>query len=171
MHTAQHLMKNALSGPLASNRTFILVTHHITLCLPHAAYLVELSDGQIIRQGSIGDLEARGQLKELVAAEDLTEEKAHNAEGENAADTDDVILDEPDAKKPSNGKLIEAEARAEGRVALSTYVSYVKAAGPVSWLIIIFLMILIRFINIGNQVRILSLARNTPRLMFRNSST
>lgn len=157
MHTAQHLVKNALSGPLASNRTLILVTHHITLCLPYAAYLVELSDGQIIRQGSIGELEAQGQLKELVAAEDVAEtedDKVESAEVE----SNTTAVEEIDSgiTKPTNGKLIEAEARAEGRVALSTYVSYIKAAGPLSWLIIILLMVFIRLINIGTQVNAFS---------------
>ncbi|KAK7682642.1 hypothetical protein QCA50_014442 [Cerrena zonata] len=152
MHTAQHLVKNALSGPLASNRTLILVTHHITLCLPYAAYLVELSDGQIIRQGSIGELEAQGQLKELVAAEDVAEKDDDKVESVEV-ESNNTAVEEIDlgVNKPTNGKLIEAEARAEGRVALSTYVSYIKAAGPLSWLIIILLMVFIRLINIGTQ--------------------
>ena len=43
MHTAQHLLRHALSGPLAKDRTIVLVTHHITLCLPAATYLLELN--------------------------------------------------------------------------------------------------------------------------------
>lgn len=156
MHTAQHLVKNALSGPLALDRTFILVTHHITLCLPYAAYLVELSDGQIIRQGSVQDLEALGKLKELVAAEDLTNEKTEKANQDETEQVPEPTIthtaEEPEPRNTADGKLIEAEARAEGRVAMSTYVSYIKAAGIISWIIIIFFMIFIRFITIGNQV-------------------
>lgn len=157
MHTAQHLVKNALSGPLASNRTLIIVTHHITLCLPHASYLVELSDGQTIRQGSVRDLEAQGQLKELGAADNVIEEKALEDEVEHEVESNDIVAEEIGVKAAPGGKPIGTETCTEGRVALSTYTSYIKAAGSKAWIIIVLLMVFIRCINIGHQVRDLSI--------------
>ena len=66
MHTATHLVKRALSGDLARGRTIILVTHHISLCLPIAAYLVELSSGAVLRSGLTSELRERGELEKLV---------------------------------------------------------------------------------------------------------
>jgi len=153
MHVAQHLVNHCLSGPLVHNRTIILVTHHISLCLPVASYLVELSHGKVLRKGSIQDFEDLGQLAEIVEAED---EVAINppliVSPENEADVvqDHAKVQEEDRR--IKGKLIEVEARAEGRVSWFTYVTYIRAAGIISWILTILLMLLIRAINIGNQV-------------------
>ncbi|TCD63205.1 hypothetical protein EIP91_005844 [Steccherinum ochraceum] len=152
MHTAQHIVKNVLAGDLARDRTIILVTHHISLCLPVAAYLVELQSGRVIRQGSIEDLRKQDLLQKVVDAEDIIED----ATGGQETQAEPVLVPGDDGKgtlkkKGANGKLIDAEARAEGRVALSTYWRYFRAAGFFSWFLIIILMVLLRAINIGNQ--------------------
>lgn len=156
MHTAQHLVKRALSGDIVRNRTIILVTHHITLCLPIASYLVELSSGSVLRHGSTQDLHDKGQLEKLVEAEDIVlpdEAQSSGSEIENEADAPDQIEEDSPKPKPSDGKLIEAEARAEGRISTNTYLTYIRAAGLYSWFLTVALMILIRMITIGNQVR------------------
>ncbi|KAL6301359.1 P-loop containing nucleoside triphosphate hydrolase protein [Sparassis latifolia] len=153
MHTAQHLVKNALSRELARDRTIILVTHHISLCLPLASYLVELSSGTVLRRGSVQELQEQGQLDKVVEAEDMAEGEPQSStkEVENEADLQ-VQEDEAQPKAIiSDGKLIEAEARAEGRVSIHTYLTYVRAAGLFSWFMTILLMLLIRLITIGNQ--------------------
>ncbi|KAG8938967.1 hypothetical protein FRC00_014283, partial [Tulasnella sp. 408] len=38
--TAQHIFEHALKGPLMKGRTVILVSHHVQLCVPGAAYVV-----------------------------------------------------------------------------------------------------------------------------------
>ena len=52
----------------------------------------------------------------------------------------------------ASGKLVEAEARAEGRVSLKSYWTYIKAAGLWAWVMTFVLLVLIRVINVGNQV-------------------
>jgi hypothetical protein len=155
MHVAQHLVDHCLSGSLAHDRTIVLVTHHISLCLPAASYLVELSYGAIIRQGTIQDFQDLGQLTALVEAENEVPEDPPLVEGpENEAD---VVKDDQqplDDSRGTKGKLIEVEARAEGRVLWRTYMTYIRAAGIVSWVLTILLMLLIRAINIGNQVNL-----------------
>lgn len=156
MHTAVHLVSNCLSGPLSQDRTIILVTHHISLCLPIASYLVELAQGKIIHRGTIQELRERGQLDEVLEAEDETPETPGDEPVVDAAglqnEADNIKrgpvnrVERQDAKK-----LIEAEARAEGRVSWLTYVTYVRAAGIFSWVLTVCLMLLIRAINIGNQ--------------------
>lgn len=160
MHTAQHIVANCLTGPFARDRTIILVTHHISLCLPIAHYLIELAEGRILRQGTIESFEESGVLQKVVETEDLgyhdqqpLDEDAVPAENE--ADTEI----EPVKRALTNGKLIEAETRAEGRVSLRTYLTYIRAAGVYSWILTFSLMLLIRFINIGNQVRAVFLAK------------
>lgn len=51
------------------------------------------------------------------------------------------------------GKLIENEARAEGRVTMKTYMSYIRAAGYVPWVLTTMLMLSIWSITVLLQVR------------------
>lgn len=159
MHTAQHLVTHCLSGELARNRTIILVTHHISLCLPVASHIVELGHGKVLREGSVKKFEESGTLQKVVEEEDEpfpseTEDDSPALAGENEADTLLKDIVSPRTRKIGNGKLIEAEARAEGRVSLQTYLTYIRAAGLLSWALILILMLFIRFINIGNQVQL-----------------
>lgn len=150
MHTAQHLVARCLTSDLARGRTIILVTHHISLCLPAASYLVELAHGKVLRQGSIQELENLGLLRSVVEEEDDPADIPQTPENEADA------LKDANALKPAqgaNGKLVEVEARAEGRVSTRTYITYIRAAGVLPWILTLSLMLLIRFINIGNQVR------------------
>ncbi|KAI0749685.1 P-loop containing nucleoside triphosphate hydrolase protein [Daedaleopsis nitida] len=163
LHTATHLVKNALSGSLARKRTIILVTHHISLCLPIAAYLVELSSGAVARSGSTTELRDRGELEKLVEAEDTGDEDTTEASSATATEVDNEadlgksisangkpqLL--PQEQLSKAGKLIDEESRAEGRVSLRTYWTYIKAAGVISWILTFTLMLLIRFINVGFQ--------------------
>jgi energy-coupling factor transporter ATP-binding protein EcfA2 len=117
MHTAAHLLEHALSGELAQGRTVILVTHHVRLCLAHAAYVVELGDGQIQRAGTPNELDYLGLLEAVIEDEDLVEE----AQVGTIEPTQEEFQesDVQDSLRPTriitNGKLVEEEARAEGR--------------------------------------------------------
>jgi ABC transporter transmembrane region len=148
MHTAQYLVSKCLTGNLVQGRTIILVTHHISLCLPKASYLIELSRGKVLRQGAIQEFQNLN-LQTVVEQEDsLTAREVSQAPGpNNEADSKPQL-----SNHPPNGKLIDAESRAEGRILLRTYITYIRAAGIFSWVLTCMLMVLIRFINIGNQV-------------------
>ncbi|KAK1234881.1 hypothetical protein PQX77_001975 [Marasmius sp. AFHP31] len=158
MHTAQHLVEKCFSSELMRGRTIVLVTHHISLCLPISSYLVELSHGKVIRQGRIDSFEQR-ELQKVIETEDepFMEEEPVEAKPVlvelNEADEQDApaIKRTEDDSKRTKGKLVEVEARAEGRVSIHTYMTYIRAAGVWSWLMTLVLMLLIRGITIGNQ--------------------
>lgn len=172
MHTAQHLLTHCLSGELAQDRTIILVTHHVSLCLPVAAYLVELALGQVLHQGTIEELRAAGLLQQVVEDEDesISDDETRLATPENEADK--LSQDHVDAHaRMKKGKLVDEEARAEGRVSLRTYLTYIRAAGTWSFITTLFLMILIRGINTLNQVTISFAMRTIRVLTFPLSST
>ncbi|KAG5638391.1 hypothetical protein H0H81_000287 [Sphagnurus paluster] len=113
MHTAQHLLTKCLSGELAQDRTIILVTHHISLCLPAASYIVELAHGQVLQQGSIEDLKDLGLLNTIIQQEGEVSGSTVNA----LENETEILKDIPSIKQPQtgSGKLVEAEARAEAR--------------------------------------------------------
>lgn len=66
-HTAKWIFDQALMGPLMYNRTCILVTHNISLCLPHAQYAVILDNGRVTAQGTADKVINSGRI-----AQDLT---------------------------------------------------------------------------------------------------
>ena len=156
MHTAQHLVSNCLSGDLARGRTIILVTHHITLCLPIAYYLLELEHGKIKHQGTIRELDERGLLLKVIESEEEPFLETQSSDQETLNEADDTGVKDPPPlrshRQPGDGKLIEVEARAEGRVSLRSYVTYIRAAGIYCWFLTLAIMVFIRAINIGNQV-------------------
>lgn len=158
MHTAQHIVNHCLSGELVQKRTVILVTHHIRLCLSVATYLVELSHGQVLCSGSIVSLRETGLLEKAIEAEDVAflPDTEVAVGPTNEADRVATLRSRP----IGNGKLVEAEARAEGRITLRTYLTYIRAAGAACWIGTILLMVFIRIVDIVAQVCFTDLFNN-----------
>ncbi|KIY50417.1 hypothetical protein FISHEDRAFT_64655 [Fistulina hepatica ATCC 64428] len=152
MHTSRHLVNHCLTGKLAHDRTIILVTHHVDLCLPFASYIIELAHGQVVRHGEVANFPTKN-MNAIIVESGPDDDKGPAVEDEvlvNEADgTDEPVTKRP--VQPANGRLIEAEARAEGRVSFRTYLTYFRAAGFGSGVLTVVLMIFIRFINIINQ--------------------
>jgi hypothetical protein len=165
MHTAQHIVQHCLSGELARDRTIILVTHHISLCLPIASYVVELSRGSIARAG---DKEEFQDIGESDALNEVDDEETEVASSGTQTPDDNIAEDVLPKQRPSRivKKLVEAEVRAEGRVPFRTYWVYIKAAGLMSWALTLVLMLMIRMINIGNQVLLQLLTPYTLPIVF-----
>lgn len=65
-HTAQWIFTNCIRGPLMDNRTCILVTHNVTLCVPSSDYVVYLDNGRVTSQGSAQKVIASGVLGEEI---------------------------------------------------------------------------------------------------------
>ncbi|KIM28242.1 hypothetical protein M408DRAFT_329592 [Serendipita vermifera MAFF 305830] len=177
MHTARHLVEHCFGGPLMAGRTIILVTHHVSLCLPLAEYLVEIGGGRLERHGSVAELKKRGILDDIKhEPEEWVEEPSEKVindvdglpSGTNSGDktpssstnvAESNQNPDLDTKaKPSwklstaeLGKLVDEEARAEGRVSWDTYKTYIKAAGYWTWFTTVLLMILIRAVQILDQ--------------------
>ena len=154
MHTAQHLVHKCLTGDLARGRTIVLVTHHVTTCLSAASYLLEIDKGRVLHQGTIPELEEQGLLVKVLEAEEqpFYDPPPLDQKIFKEADISPDGTVQPQTRQLSDGKLIEAEARAEGRVSIRSYVTYIRAAGLPAWIFTIVLMLVIRTINIVSQV-------------------
>ncbi|KAJ3575801.1 hypothetical protein NP233_g845 [Leucocoprinus birnbaumii] len=162
MHTAQHIVKSCFTGSLAENRTIILVTHHITLCLPIASYVVELDAGKVLHHGATTELAQGNVLTEIIEAEDQPSADIEDSPTLHIPELSVADLSGSGTTTPAyslgsdvgsvDGKLIEVETRAEGRVSVRTYLTYVYAAGISCWTLAILVMLLIRVIGIGNQI-------------------
>jgi ABC-type multidrug transport system fused ATPase/permease subunit len=146
-HVGRELYENALMGELAQGRTRVLVTHHVTLCLPGAEYLVKLSArGLLEHAGPVKELKQTPVFDDIVRVsftinQDYQIVDPHQAENEEmdpAIDDDDTTKTTEngqtngsvDAKpKPPPKKLVEDEGRESGSVKRSVYMAYLKATG------------------------------------------
>jgi ABC-type transport system involved in cytochrome bd biosynthesis fused ATPase/permease subunit len=70
-HVGKEIYENALMGELSKGRTRILVTHHVSLCLPRAKYAARLgARGTLDHAGLTEHLRETGSLTEILNAED-----------------------------------------------------------------------------------------------------
>lgn len=148
MHTARHLFEHCLApnAELIRGRTILLVTHHVSLCLPATGYLVELENGRVVRQGSVEELRHQGHLAHVIERDDVSgkhtpEDEETKTENGNAIGGTVSLSDANRPVQPDVGKLVDAESRAEGRVSYRTYLLYVKAAGWLSWILTFLLLV------------------------------
>lgn len=148
-HTAKWIFDQALLGPLMYNRTCILVTHNVALCVPHSEYVVVLDNGRVLAQGSPAEVIDSGKLSEdlsksrpqsrgpsRVASRVPSDVGGEEAMGEahlkqaNGLINGDIGNVNGAAKgtKPQ-AKQEYTEAKAEGRVKLGIVVLFLRAMG------------------------------------------
>ncbi|CDR36136.1 RHTO0S01e15060g1_1 [Rhodotorula toruloides] len=127
-HVARHLLTHLFGSPLIRGRTCILVTHHVDLVLPLAAYHVQLENGKVIAQGPVESLQTQ--------AVDAVEEELKtlpDGEGEGAGVAEET---EGDAKKErvTAGK---AEGWTSGAVKSEMYKAYLRSSGYAAWALVL----------------------------------
>ncbi|KAF1998900.1 hypothetical protein P154DRAFT_241162 [Amniculicola lignicola CBS 123094] len=148
-HTAKWIFDQALLGSLMYNRTCILVTHNVSLCLPHAQFAVVLENGRITAQGSATSVMDSGKLAEDfsksrptsggasrvpsrvpsdVGGEEALGEVSH-ANGNANGKANGTAKDPEEPQKKSSSTSNE-ETKAEGGVKLAIILMYLKAMGP-----------------------------------------
>ncbi|GAA5843446.1 hypothetical protein JCM11251_001410 [Rhodosporidiobolus azoricus] len=140
-HTARHLL-DLLFDPkakaaLLQGRTVVLVTHHVHLVLPYAAYRIDIEEGKIVRQGKVEGKKA--------GLEDKAEEELERKEQEEEAEVVHVHSEDGrkktgknETKKAACGQL---EKWAVGEVKGEMYKTYLSSSGYFTWaLVVIFLL-------------------------------
>jgi ABC-type multidrug transport system fused ATPase/permease subunit len=146
-HTAKWIFENAILGPLMQNRTCILVTHSVSLCLPHADFGVVLENGRIVCKGTLEEIVKAGVLSEDMS-KSLTVSQAPSGipsrvPSEIGDDSMECAADKAAAKagldndtdKINTGKPVQMdheEKQAVGGVKLAIILLYFAAMG--SWL-------------------------------------
>lgn len=129
-HTAKHLHEHCISGEYMKDRTVILVTHHVGLCLQSASYVVALEES--------GSVAAVGKPLEVIKSGVLGEEFSEEGWMQEIDAKEEAVLNGPipNIPKKSNrvtadgaGKLVQEEKRAEGGVSWAVYKTYYIASG------------------------------------------
>lgn len=138
-HTAKHLYEHCLTGELMRDRTVILVTHHVGLCIKGSSYVVALKDGEVAAAGDPISV-----LKSGVLGEELARASEETANEEEMAATEGPIPVVPKTvkapKQSGAGKLTEEESRAEGSVTWSVYDTYIRSSGGYLYWVLILLI-------------------------------
>ncbi|KAJ5964354.1 ABC transporter integral membrane type 1 [Penicillium vulpinum] len=178
-HTGRHIFENALTGELGRNRTRILVTHHVALCLPRTDYSVLLENGCIKYAGTIDDLKQTHHLEDILREEQATEQadlvadaenrellndeettlqkvisntsyqKASTAGGGQASNGNGIAAAEP---TPTPKKFVEDEKREIGSVRLSVYLAFLgKGGSVVYWLVTLCVYLLFSTLLVGRS--------------------
>lgn len=152
-HTGRHVYEHALTGELGQNRTRILVTHHVALCLPRTDYSILLADGSVKHAGTVEELRKTHSLEDILSEEQAAERADHaideNEEETSAQDTaPQGRQTSPDVSHNENGnepngttakggsspkKFIQDEKREIGSIKLSVYKSYLKKGGSIPY--------------------------------------
>lgn len=118
VHTAQHLYKHALTGPLADGRTRILTTHHVGICLPKAEYIVHLEDGTVGFAGPAAQLHDDGMLDGLLHCRRGSED----ADWQHEAPSEDVPPSSLEMQQEEIDRPVTAQSGREFNQAARTFV-------------------------------------------------
>ncbi|KAL3425743.1 ABC transporter [Phlyctema vagabunda] len=148
-HTAKWIFDNCIMGPLMRDRTCILVTHNLALCVPYSRYVVCLDNGRISVQGSAEEVMASGKLGEEIsksrpgsATISRIPSRVPSSIGDESEETliEDVATKTDKSKnagknaKPKDAKIEKKDAmdetKAEGGVKWEVIVLYLKSMGP-----------------------------------------
>ena len=172
-HTAQHIFEHCILGPLMLNRTCILVTHNIALCVPQASHVVVLANGKIASQGSPEKMMASGALGDDVQKSrpgSKSGSKTHsrvqsvvdvkgNATGANGhanGRVDGATADEAAKKKDVNevkDANIRTEDKVTGAVGWKVIRLYLTSMGPwYFWFLVLVGFTMENIANIGTNV-------------------
>jgi ABC-type multidrug transport system fused ATPase/permease subunit len=130
-HTAKHIFRQALTGPLMLNRTCILVTHNVSLTVPQSDYVVMMENGKISAQGRPNDVAATGALGDEFKSRPASRASSRGLSrvpSENEGEDEDL-------NGTANGKVQEdkaklQESKATGSIKWSTVRMYLAAMGP-----------------------------------------
>ncbi|GJJ12903.1 hypothetical protein Clacol_007149 [Clathrus columnatus] len=160
-HVGKALLEQCLlSGPLAG-RTRILVTHALHV-LKHVDYVYVMDNGIIKEQGTYQDLIANGETFSKLIEEygSQEEEDVENVDVTESNSTDllatalEVEAEASDPKaKLVRVPLMQQEERNTGQVETAVYLKYLNAAGGLSWLpLLVLLLTLSQVAQVGNTL-------------------
>lgn len=186
-HTAQHIFEHCILGPHMLNRTCILVTHNVALCLPQSQYVVVLANGKLTAQGPPDEIMASGLLGgELLssmpnskggtrpqsrarsvtdtageASPSATNEHGNGKANGNANGTNGDAKPKQKPQEDVEDANIRTEGKAEGAVGWRVIKLYLASMGPgYFWVLIILANVLENIAQVSTNLWIRSWANS-----------
>ncbi|KAJ2450923.1 hypothetical protein EV183_003955 [Coemansia sp. RSA 2336] len=134
-HTAKHILNECLVSQtkLMQGRTRVLVTHHVSLCLPHSQFVAVMQSGRVAVSGTPEKLQQIGyftdELKSLEGNHNA-EEKEHDAHSVNDMTSEDTYYAQrAESGDLNDGALVEDEEREQGYVRPQVWIDYMLMCG------------------------------------------
>ncbi|WRT69583.1 uncharacterized protein IL334_006572 [Kwoniella shivajii] len=133
-YVGHHLLEQCIfNGPM-SNRSRVLVTHHLDV-LPKADLILvmdrdDASNGRIIQKGTYEELmEQEGTFKNLIDQYGGLDPSANSDKRQESDVSDEKLTmsDKQPASSENDNKLIMDEEKAEGAVSANVYFDYIKS--------------------------------------------
>ena len=131
--TSSTIVRKLLNGPLVKDRVVVLVTHRAELCYHLAVQAVEIEDGNC-------------------RVIDINGAFSHHLVKVQSSDSANITMDirnKDQEKAAVPEKFLEDEKREHGGVKASVYWEYIKAGKLKWWALLIFLLIVGRFVDVG----------------------
>ncbi|ESZ91235.1 putative ABC bile acid transporter [Sclerotinia borealis F-4128] len=123
-HVGRHILEHGLLGSLAEGRTRILATHHEDLALPHASYIVRLSNST--HASSIArTITQKPQSTSRVRSSTAKAKQSRDSSYTSDSSFENLEIIEP----PKPTRFVEEEVRERGRIKWTVYKVYMSAAG------------------------------------------
>ncbi|KAK5993924.1 ABC transporter 7 [Cladobotryum mycophilum] len=141
-HTAQWIFTNCIKGPLMENRTCILVTHNVQLCVPSSDFVVFLENGRVTTQGPSQEVIASGKLGEDIQRSrpaSTNHSRIPSRVPSSVGDAETMVnssQDPADESSPKKAKKSKPQAdamgetKATGSVKWSVLALYLRSMGP-----------------------------------------
>ncbi|KAL4784201.1 hypothetical protein BJX76DRAFT_232079 [Aspergillus varians] len=186
-HTAKHLFKEALTGPLMLNRTCILVTHNVALTAPYADLIVAIDNGKITFKGRPEDPGAAKALgEELAKSRPGSRSSSTPAQSRrpstSANDTNELPAANGTAngtpgkpiKKSATSKSKLTEVKATGSIKWTTVKMYLLSMGPwYYWIVAVLVFTLQQFGSVSTNIWIRQWANSysTDKVDIENDGT
>ncbi|KAL4907580.1 hypothetical protein BDW74DRAFT_149478 [Aspergillus multicolor] len=136
-HTAKHIFREALSGPLMLNRTCILVTHNIALTAPYADFIVAIENGKVTFKGRPDEPGAS-----KAVGEDLSKSRPGSRSSSSPPRSRRPSNAAEDSHEPhatngtANGTANGTPGKPVEKTATSKKLQETKAVGSIKWAII-----------------------------------
>jgi ABC-type multidrug transport system fused ATPase/permease subunit len=125
-HVGAQIYDRCLTGDICRGRTRIIVTHHLSLVVPGASFVVELGDGGVLYSGppklsthhqpGVSDTDAKNTTESVDSCHDPLLST-------NGSET------EPSKSDAVPKKFMQEEIRQKGNVKRGVYLTYVKGSG------------------------------------------
>lgn len=145
-HTSHFIVKECLAGDLFKDRTVVLVTHHVGLCLPVSDFVVSLRDGAVEQAGPSSD------VKLDVIAASLPSPETEKKE-EDAFDLPSKMFRDREEDDGKPRQVYETEAMGAGRLDKRHYLFvFANAGGMWYWLLLAFLYFGTRGLDIARSL-------------------
>lgn len=125
-HTAKHLYRHCLKGPLMRGRTVVLVTHAVSLCLPGSALAIAVKDGRILTSGTPEEVQATGLFDDEIAPSGTqTPTSSKETVRQDNEEDDSPIVEEVD-EAARQSKLAEIKTKQEKKALHANLETYGK---------------------------------------------